>query len=82
MYGSQKIIRHGSVFTDKFNSQSNLDFIVDFNTQDANLYAENYFNLKFGLEATFKRQIDLLEEKSMKNPYLKMAIENQRQLLY
>ncbi len=82
IYGVKKLYAIGSVLTDEFNAQSDLDFIVDFNTQDTNLYAENYFNLKFALENTFKRQIDLLEEKSIKNPYFKMAIENQRQLLY
>jgi predicted nucleotidyltransferase len=45
-------------------------------------YAENYFNLKFALEDTLKRKIDLLEEKAIKNPYFKKSIENQCQLLY
>ena len=72
----------GSALTPDFNEQSDLDFIVEFEPQDIDHYADNYFNLKFALEDTFKRKIDLLEERSIKNPYFKMAIENQRQLLY
>ena len=72
----------GSALTSDFNEQSDLDFIVDFGPLDIDHYADNYFNLKFALEDTFKRKIDLLEEKSIKNPYFKKSIENQRQLLY
>jgi uncharacterized protein len=72
----------GSALTSDFNDLSDLDFIVDFEPQDIDHYADNYFNLKFALEDTFRRKIDLLEEKSIKNPYFKKSIENQRQLLY
>ena len=72
----------GSALTTDFNEQSDLDFIVDFEPQEIDHYADNYFNLKFALEDTFKRKIDLLEEKTIKNPYFKKSIENQRQLLY
>jgi predicted nucleotidyltransferase len=72
----------GSALTSNFNDTSDLDFIVDFEPQNMDHYAENYFNLKFALEDTLKRKIDLLEEKAIKNPYFKKSIENQRQLLY
>jgi predicted nucleotidyltransferase len=72
----------GSALTSDFNEQSDLDFIVDFEPLDIDHYADNYFNLKFALEGIFKRKIDLLEEKTIKNPYFKKSIENQRQLLY
>jgi predicted nucleotidyltransferase len=68
--------------TDQFNGTSDIDLIVDFEPQDINNYADNYFNLKFALEDTFKRKIDLSEEKTIKNPYFRQAIEKQRQLLY
>jgi predicted nucleotidyltransferase len=50
----------GSALTSNFNDKSDLDFIVDFEPQDTTHYADNYFNLKFALEDTFKRKIDLL----------------------
>ena len=72
----------GSALTSKFGGNSDIDFIVEFLPQDINDYADNYFNLKFALEDTFKRHVDLLEEKAINNPYFKRATENNRQLIY
>ena len=72
----------GSVLTDKFNEKSDIDLIVNFSDVQLVDYADNYFDLKFSLEDTFKRSVDLLEEKAIKNPYFKKAIEKNRQLIY
>ena len=72
----------GSVLTDKFNEKSDIDLIVNFSAVQLLDYADNYFDLKFSLEDTFKRSVDLLEEKAIKNPYFKKAIEKNRQLIY
>ena len=42
--------------------------------------ADNYF--KFSLQDILKRQIDLLEEKAIKNPYTRKSVNHQRQLVY
>lgn len=78
----KKLYAFGSALTPQFNNESDIDFIVDFEPQDIAHYADNYFNLKFALEDVFKRRVDLLEEKTIKNPYFLQAIKNQRQLLY
>lgn len=72
----------GSVLNEKFNEQSDIDLIVDFQPQDVLDYGDNYFELKFSLEDILKRPIDLLEEKAIKNPYFKQNIDMQRQLIY
>ena len=72
----------GSVLTENFGAESDVDLIVDFKTQDLLDYADNYFDLKFALEEVLKRPIDLLEEKALKNPYFKRAIYQQRKLIY
>ena len=72
----------GSVLTDKFSQASDIDLIVDFDHIDVARYADNYFALKFSLEDIFKRPIDLLEERAIKNPYFKEAIGQKRQLVY
>ena len=72
----------GSVLTDKFNAQSDIDLIVDFGDIQLLDYADNYFDLKFSLEDIFKRSVDLLEEKAIKNPYFKRAVEKNMQLIY
>ena len=72
----------GSVLTDNFNSDSDIDLIVDFANIDVEEYADNYYDLKFSLQAILKRPIDLLEEKAIKNPYFKQSVNLQRQLVY
>lgn len=72
----------GSVLSDKFKKESDIDLIVDFQEIDLYDYADNYFDLKFALEKIFDRPVDLLEEKAIKNPYLKQSIDSSKQLLY
>jgi predicted nucleotidyltransferase len=72
----------GSVLTDKFNNESDIDLIVDFSNIELEDYADNYFDFKFSLQDILKRPVDLLEEKAIKNPYLKQSINQQRQLVY
>jgi predicted nucleotidyltransferase len=72
----------GSVLTDNFTDKSDIDLIVDIESTDPLDYADNYFNLKFALEELLNRQIDLLENKAIKNPYLLENINNSKTLLY
>jgi uncharacterized protein len=72
----------GSVLTDKFNDKSDIDLLVDIDSNDPLVYADNYFNLKFALQELFKRPIDLLESKAMKNPYIIRNIDNSKFLIY
>ena len=72
----------GSVLTDKFNNESDIDLIVDFEPVDVIEYADNYFDFKFALQDIFNRPIDLLEEKAIKNPYFPKVINQHRQLIY
>jgi predicted nucleotidyltransferase len=59
----KKLYVFGSVLNDDFTSESDIDFIVDFEPLDVNQYADNYFNLKFALEDTLHQPVDLLEKK-------------------
>lgn len=72
----------GSILTDNFSENSDIDLIVDFEKVDVNEYADNYYDLKFSLEDLLHRPIDLLEEKAIKNPYFLKKIESQKQLVY
>ncbi len=72
----------GSVLTDKFNLESDIDLIVDFDNIDVLNYADNYFDLKFSLQDILKRPIDLLEENAIKNPYFTQIINQNRKLVY
>ena len=72
----------GSVLTSRFKKNSDIDLVVDFAEMDRYDYADNYFDLKESLEKLFKRNVDLLEEKAIKNPYLKQSIDSSKQLIY
>ena len=72
----------GSVLTRDFSDVSDVDLLVDINSKDPLVYAENYFDLKFKLEDLLKRKIDLLEERGIRNPYLKESIDKSKRLIY
>jgi predicted nucleotidyltransferase len=65
----------GSAAKNKMNPKSDVDFLVNF-SDDINLldYADNYFSLLDGLKQIFNKEIDLITEKSIKNPILKEEI--------
>ncbi len=72
----------GSVLTDRFSDKSDIDLVVDIESNDPLEYADNYFNLKFALQDLMKRRIDLLENKAIKNPYIRTSIDRTKSLLY
>ncbi len=72
----------GSILTNQFSKSSDIDFVVDFKNVNLYNYADNYFDLKTSLEHLLKRQIDLLEEKAIKNPYLRQSIDSSKRMIY
>ncbi len=72
----------GSVTTDQFNLDSDIDLVVDIDESDPMNYSDYYFSLKLQLENLFCRPIDLLEQKAIKNPYLKKEIDQTKVLIY
>ncbi|MDR1880349.1 MAG: nucleotidyltransferase domain-containing protein [Tannerellaceae bacterium] len=72
----------GSVLTSNFNGESDIDMVVDIDASDPLVYGDSYFNLKFALQDLLKHPIDLLEEKAVRNPFLREHIDNSKQLIY
>jgi len=72
----------GSATTDKFRPDSDIDLVVDIDDNDPISYTDKYFNLKFQLEDILKRQIDLLEQKAIRNKYLRSEIERTKVQIY
>ncbi|PZX12222.1 hypothetical protein LX69_02947 [Breznakibacter xylanolyticus] len=72
----------GSVLTDRFEDTSDIDLIVDIESNDPLEYADNYFNLKFALQDLLKRPIDLLENKAIRNPFIRSNIDSSKHLIY
>ena len=78
----KQLYAFGSVLTNSFNNESDIDLVVDFDPMDFSVYADNYFDFKFSLQKMFNRSIDLFEEKAIKNPYFRQHLNQQRQLIY
>jgi len=81
-YKVAKLFVFGSVLTNRFNEESDVDFVVDFENVTLPEYADNYFDLKYELEKILNRKVDLLEEKAIRNPYLRNSIESSKILVY
>lgn len=77
-----RLIVFGSILTENFKKPSDIDLIVDFSGVELYDYADNYFDLKKSLESIFNRRVDLLEDKALKNPYLRQSIDSSKQLIY
>jgi len=78
----KKLYAFGSVLTDAFTDKSDIDLIVDFENIPVNDYADNYFDFKFSLQNVFRRPVDLLEQKTMSNPYFNQVVSKNIQLVY
>lgn len=77
-----KLYLFGSATTTKFNEESDIDFLVKFKPFDLKLYLVNYIDFKSKLKELLRREIDLLEEQTLKNPYLISSIEENKELIY
>ena len=59
-----------------------MDLVVSFNKSEVGDYFDNYFEFKYSLEDVLGREVDLLEEQTIKNPYLKKSVDTTKALIY
>ncbi len=82
-YKVSKLYAFGYILTPGFNDKSDVDILVDFNSEiDHNNYADNYFDLYHALKALFGRDVDLVDETAVRNPYFKEELEETKHLIY
>ena len=73
----------GSAADGRFDpARSDLDFLVTFDDAGVERYSDAYFGLLEGLTELFGRKIDLVNESSVENPYLRHQIKMQRRKVY
>lgn len=82
IYKVRTMYAFGSVCTDKFNENSDIDFLISFDNLTPDQYSDNYFNLHYELQDLFDRRIDLLTENSLSNPFFIKGINQTKQLIY
>ena len=74
----------GSVLTDRFNENSDIDLLVNYEdfTKDPLERGENSWNLQFALEDTLHREVDLVNEANLKNPYFIKELNETKYQIY
>lgn len=74
----------GSILTDRFNDNSDVDLLVDFEPIDHDTfdYVSNYFGLRDALELLFNRKVDLIEEKGLRNKYFIATVNRTKHTIY
>jgi predicted nucleotidyltransferase len=70
----------GSAARPDFNEGSDVDVLVTFDGNES--LFDRYFTLKERLEAIFEREVDVIEERAIRNPYFRASIEKDRVKLY
>ena len=82
-YDVKNLYAFGSSITENFNeASSDIDLLVELNTEDPLKRGQNLIDLWDKLEAYFKRKVDLLTSSSIKNPILRRSIEATKILIY
>ena len=81
-YHVDKMYLFGSALNSTFSDKSDIDFLVKFKPFDLAEYFDNYMNFKENLKNLLGRDIDLLEEQTLKNPILINSINKTKELIY
>ncbi|MCX5810837.1 MAG: nucleotidyltransferase domain-containing protein [Proteobacteria bacterium] len=72
----------GSVLTQDFAADSDVDVLVVFDSDESIDYFDKYFELKEQLTKIFNRDIDLVVDRSFRNPIFRASIEKTRTVIY
>lgn len=82
-YGVARLDVFGSAATDAFDpATSDFDFVVSFADETFGTLADRYLDLAEGLESLLGRPVDLITERSIRNPIFRQAVERTRQRVY
>ena len=78
-YGVEKAYAFGSAVTGNAHADSDVDFVIKFSPGlDYKTYGDNYFNLLYALQKLLKKEVDLVAEETLTNPYLIESINRQK----
>lgn len=81
-YKVRQLCVFGSILTNRFKKDSDVDMTVIFDKPEVDDFFTNYFNLKFALEDLFKRDVDLVEYEAIRNPYFKEEVDETSRKIY
>lgn len=72
----------GSVLGDGFGVDSDIDFLVIFSRNKKTNAFHQYFDFKEALEKLLNREVDLVCQTAIQNPFFKREVEAQSQTVY
>lgn len=79
----QRLFLVGSALTDRFDpARSDVDFIVVFEPFERLGWDDPYFKLLEALQTLLGRPVDLIEARTLRNPYLIASLNRSKTLLY
>ena len=81
-YHVERLYAFGSVLTDRFGPDSDVDLIVDFVNWRVDGIADDFFDFRDELQKIFNRPVDLMGQQPIRNPVLRRSIENTKRLIY
>jgi predicted nucleotidyltransferase len=81
-YGVKRLEVFGSAATDEFDEEtSDVDFVVSFADKSPG-YADRFLDFAEALEDLLGRDVDLVTEQSISNPYFRKSVNDSRELVY
>jgi len=80
----KKLYAFGSaVNLEKYRTDSDIDLLISFEEDlTPEEYSANYFQLQYKLRKLFNRDLDIVTERSLSNPYFIESINKHKVLLY
>ena len=80
----RKLWVFGSILTNRFRPDSDIDLCVDFDWSNISLLdaADNFFDFQFALEDLMGRKIDLTDDSAVRNRYFRKELNEKRRLIY
>ncbi len=81
--GVKRLYLFGSALSKAFNEDSDIDILIAFDEHlSPEEYMQNYFELHYRLRDLFRRDVDIVTERSLSNPYFIQSIEATKKLIY
>ena len=85
-YKVKRLFVFGSILTEKFNAESDVDFSVDFDRESIENekldWADIFFDLIDELQIVLGRKVDLVVDSNVTNSYFKKQLDATKRLIY
>jgi len=79
-YNVKKLTIFGSALSEQFKESSDIDFLLELKSAEGGI--KKYMNIKFELEKLFKRPVDLVMPKAVKNQRIKKYMYSDMKEVY